>query len=229
MSTSLSQTYSHLHMPRPCLISVACRRWRRQPVGVGVPGAWNSVSRDPGNRRESGALVGVAIAGRGHLRARRSPEGTAISCVVRGRRRWEGSTLVRVKRRSHKTISDNGWWGWGRRRGAGTLVLIGGHAIWARSVLLIVIYHAIPVPLALIRTVGINSSSRGRRWQRRGRVTWGYMAEAASHVAGWGRLVSLSWIAWGPIATSVWGRWRIVIPFIMSGAAFGNLDMDAFT
>lgn len=108
INISLPQTYSHLYMSGPRLISVACRRWRRQPFSVGVPGAWNSVCRDPGNRRESGALVGVAITGRGHRRARCSPEGTAISGVVRGRRRWEGATLIRVKRRGHKTVSDNG-------------------------------------------------------------------------------------------------------------------------
>lgn len=55
------------------------------------------------------------------------------------------------------------------------------------------------------------------------------MAEAASQVAGWGRLRPLSWVARGPIATPVW-RWRgVVLPFVMSGAALRNLDMDAFS
>lgn len=108
------------------------------------------------------------------------------------------------------------------------MVLIGGDAIRTGSVLLIVIYHAVPVPLTLIGTFRINCPSRGRRWQRRGRVTWGDMAETASHIAGWGRLVPLSWIARGPISTPVWGRRGVVIPFIVSRPTLRNLDMDAF-
>lgn len=226
-NSSLPQTYSHLHMTGPCLIGIACRRWHRQSICIGISGTWNSVCGDPGNRRESGALIGVAITGRGHWRARRSPEGTAISGIVRGRRRREGSTLIRVKRRGHKTVSDDGWRGRGRRGGTSSLVLIRSHAIWAGSVFLIVIYHAIPVPLTIVRTVRINSSSRGRGWQRRGRVTWGHVAEATSQVAGWGRLMPLSWIVGGPIATPVWGRRWIVLTLIMSGTALRNLDMDA--
>lgn len=227
-TTNLPHTYSHLHMLGLCLISVACRWWRRQPFCVGVPGTWNSVCWDPGNRRESGSLIGVTITGGGHWRARQSPEGAAISGVVWGRRRWKGATLIWVKRRGHKSVSDNGW-GWrGRRRGTNTLVFVRGDAIRTSSVLLIVIYHAVSVPLTIIGTVRINSSSRGRGWQRRGWVTWGYVAEAASQVAGWGRLVPLSWIAWGPIATSVWGRRGVVITFVVSGTALGDLDMDAF-
>lgn len=64
-----TQLTTILHVPGPPLISVACRWWRRQPFCVGVPGAWNSVSRDPGNRRESRALVGVAIISGRHWRA----------------------------------------------------------------------------------------------------------------------------------------------------------------
>lgn len=207
-------------MPGPCLISVACRRWRRQPVCVGVPGSRNSICRDPGNRRETGALIGVAITSRGHWRARRSPERTTVSGVVRGRRRGQRPTLIRVERRGHKTVSHDGWGGRGRRRGASTLVLVGGDAIRTSSVLLIVIYHAISVPLTLIGTVRVNSSSGGRGRQRRSRVTWGYVAEAASQVAGRGRLMPLSWIAWGPIASPVWRRrGGVVVPFVMSGAA----------
>lgn len=109
------------------------------------------------------------------------------------------------------------------------MVLVGGHAIRTGSIFLIVIYHAISVPLTIIGTVRINSPSRGGGWQRRGRVTWGYMAESASHVTGRGRLMSLSWVARGPIATTVWGRRGVVIPFIMPGAALRNLDVDAFS
>lgn len=37
----------------------------------------------------------------------------------------------------------------------------------------------------------------------------------------------LSWIAWGPVATPVWGRRGVIIPFFVSGTTLGNLDMDA--
>lgn len=108
------------------------------------------------------------------------------------------------------------------------MVFVGGHAVRTSSVLLIVIYHAVSFPVTLIRSFRINCSSRGRRWQRRGGVTWGHMAKAASHEAGWGRLVPLSWVARGPIATPVWGRRWVVFSFILSGTALRNLDMDAF-
>lgn len=212
----------------PRSISVACRRWRRQPFCVGVPGTWNSVSRDTGNRRESGALVGVAVTGGGHRRTRRSPERAAISGVVRRRRRREGTTLIWIKRCGHKTVSDDGWRRRGRRRSPRTLVLVGGHAIRTGSIFLIIIYHAISVPLTIIGTVGIYSPSRRRGWQRGGRVTWRYMAKATSHVTRWRRLVPISWIPRGPIAPTVWGRRGVVLPFVVSGAALWNLDMDAF-
>ena len=108
------------------------------------------------------------------------------------------------------------------------MVLVGGNAIRTGSVLLIVIYHAISVPLTLIGTVRVNGSSGGRGRQRRGGVTWGYVTEAAPQVAGRWRLVPFSWIAWGPIACPVWGRRGVVVPFIMSGTALRNLYMDAF-
>lgn len=207
-------------MRRPCLISVACRRWRRQPICVGVPCTWNSVCR---------AIIGVAVTGRGHWCGRRSPKRTSISGVVWGRRRWrKGPTLIWVERRVRKTVSDDGWRGRGRRRHAGTLVVVGGHAIRTGSILLIVIYHAISVPLSIVRAIWINCSSRGRGRQRRGGVTWGYVAKTTPHVARWRRLGPLSWITWGPIATPVWGRRGVIIPFFMSGTTLGNLDMDAF-
>lgn len=105
----------------------------------------------------------------------------------------------------------------------------GGHAIRTSPILLIVIDHAISIPLAIVGTVRINGPSRGRWWQRRGRVTWGHRANAASHETRWRRLMPVSWIAWGPIATMVWGRRRVLLFSIMPGAALGNLDMDAFS
>lgn len=108
------------------------------------------------------------------------------------------------------------------------MVFVGSDAIRTGSVLLIVIYHTVSVPLTLVGTVRINSSSRGWGWQRRGWVTWRYMAEAAPQVARRWRLMPLSRIAWGPVAPSVWRRRGVVIPFVMSGTALGNLDMDAF-
>lgn len=108
------------------------------------------------------------------------------------------------------------------------MVIIGGDAIRTGSVLLIIIYHAIPLPLALIGTLRVNGSSRGRGRQRGGRVTWGHVADAAPQVAGWGRLRPFSWVAWRPVATPVGRRRRVVFPFVVSGSALGNLNMDAF-
>lgn len=160
----------------------------------------------------------MAITGRGHRRRGRSPEGAAFSGVVRRRRWGDGPTIVRVNRWGYKAISDNGRGGRGRRRDTGTLGIV-GHAVRTGSILLVVVYHAISIPLAIVWSVRVNSPSRRRGRQRRGRVTRGHMANAASHVTRWGGLWSVPWVMRRPIATAVWGRRRrrIGILFFMSG------------
>lgn len=230
----LPDTYSHLHdggRGGLCSIRITCRRRRRQPFWERVPGTWNSIRRDSRNRWESGALVGMAVTGGGHRRSGRSPEGAAFSGVVRRRRRGDGPTIVRVKRWGYKAISDDGRGRRGRRRDTGSLGIVGGHAIRTGSILLVVVYHAISIPLGVVRSVRVNSPSRRRGRQRRRRVTRGYMANTASHVTRWGGLRSVPWVTRRPVAAAVWGRRRrrIGILFFMSGSTLWNLDMNAFS
>lgn len=164
----------------------------------------------------------MAVTGGGHRCSGRSPEGAAFSGVVRRRRRGDGPTIVRVKRWGYKAISDDGRGRRGRRRrDAGTLGIVGGHAVRAGSILLVVVYHAISIPLGVVRSVRVNSPSGRRGRQRRRRVTRGYMANAASHVTRWGGLMSVPWVSRRPVAAAVWGRRRrrrIGILFFVSGA-----------
>lgn len=215
-----------LTFTEPCSISVAGGGRRRgHPFRVGRPR--NSVSRHPGRRRESRAIVGVAVIGGRHRRILYPPQGAAIPRVIRGRRRgrWgEGSPIVRVERRGHETVSSGG-----RRRGWGVRGAGGGHSIRAHPILLVIIDHAVPIPLAVVGTVGVHGPSRGGRWQGRGGVTRGHRPNAAPHETRWGGVGPVSWVAGGPVATVVWGRRRVFLFSIVSGAALGNLDMDAFS
>lgn len=109
-------------------------------------------------------------------------------------------------------------------RGAG-----GGHSIRASPILLVIIDHAIPIPLAVVGTVRVHGPSRGGRWQGRGRVARGHWPNTAPHETRWGGVRPVARVAGGPVATVVWGRRWVLFFSIVSGAALGNLDMDAFS
>lgn len=109
-------------------------------------------------------------------------------------------------------------------RGAG-----GGHSIRARPILFVIIDHAVPIPLAVVGTVGVHGPSRWGRWEGRGRVSRGHRPNATPHKARRGSIGSVARVAGGPVATMVWGRRWILLFSIVSGAALGNLDMDAFS
>lgn len=222
----LSASRPILTFTEPCSISVAGGGRRRgHPFRVGRPR--DSVSRHPGRRRKSGAIVGVAVIGGRHRRILCPPQGAAIPRVIRRRRRgrWgQGSAIVRVERRGHETVSSGsrrrGW----RVRGAG-----GGHSIRARPIFLVIIDHAVPIPLAVVGTVGVHRPSRGRWWQGRGGVARGHRPNATPHETRWGGVRPIARVAGGPVATVVWGRRWVLFFSIVSGAALGNLDMDAFS
>lgn len=94
------------------------------------------------------------------------------------------------------------------------------------SVLLIVIYNTVSLPVALIGTLWINWPSRGRGRKGGSWITRGH--RAGPHVAGWGRLRALSWKMWRPIASPVWGRRRrVLFTFFIFRSTLRNLNMDA--
>lgn len=109
-------------------------------------------------------------------------------------------------------------------RGAG-----GRHSIRARPILFVIVDHAVPIPLAVIGTVRVHGPSRGGRWQGRGGVARGHRPNAAPHETRWRCVRPITRVAGWPVATVVRGRRWVLLFSIVSGAALGNLDVDAFS